>query len=133
MKRLLHWFANRRRPDQTDASGYSWTLLSRFGLSVELAVIAYDDEPDDYRPFDHTSLWIALRGAYRMRDRRRSGEWYVDAPCVRLWRKDVPYNLTLPDAMSFEDTILDLPGWMEYGDVLFGTKYQAWVLSIRRL
>ena len=118
MRRLLTWYANRRRPDVAEDFGYAWRLLPR----VHLVVVAYSDDEDDNRPLEGHQAWVVLSGRVLVNGRgwQRAG----------IGLKGRPQRFTLPEARTYEESLLDLHGWMGGEDILHDTGHQAWLLTI---
>jgi hypothetical protein len=118
MKRLLLWFANRRRADILDDESLTWRLTKHLSLMV----LTHSDDRNDQRPLDHTAIWLSLVGVYVA-----CGKDYVRAPAVRRWKSTQPLNVLLADADAYEDRLLTL-AWMEKNEMRFDTDRQVWLL-----
>ena len=110
MKRLLHWFANRRRPDAVDESALYWHLPA--GLSL---LCCFDsDSPSDPRPIERDVVMLMLSGEYPRR--------------ITVGRKDHPLNICLAAAARYEDGLLDCPNWMRASEVIKSRYCLVWFL-----
>lgn len=139
MLKLLRKIANRRRPDTIDENSFSWRLARVFGRTISLVVMFRSEEATDFRPMVQPMTMIMLHG----RVQENIGPpmefdsmiMFVSGPLLgpltyKSFCKDACRNFQLLPSESFEDSILDLPGWMSAADVQRNTDKHAWYLEI---
>lgn len=137
MKKLLHYLANRRRPDTQDDGVFAWTVTKMFGLSVQLVLLYKSEEPDDFRPMDvPDQYWISLHGSYLARSKAKPAatiihQDQVDALAVRKYPRDYAFNIELPPAKDFAESMLRF-NWMSVTELVFDARKPLWLLVVQR-
>ena len=136
MKKLLHYLANRRRPDFSDYGVFVWNFLRLFGWEAQLALLYQSDEPDDFRPHGTDSRWLALSGRYTARVRRDPRSEVVsldlvDALAYRAYTRNALFNIELPPARDFAEAMIRFR-WMSVTELVFDARKPLWLLTVHR-
>lgn len=139
MLNLLRKIANRRRPDTIDETSFSWVLARVLGRTIRLVVMFRSEDKSDFRPLVRPISLFMLHGCIEENTGPQIDfydlKMHLSGPTLspltyRHYRKDAAINFQLYPRETFEDSILDLPGWMSAADVQRNTDKHAWYLEI---